>query len=39
MRVVIQQRHSMRREVAMFGLVAVSGIVTVAALLVPQLIG
>lgn len=39
MRVVIQQRHSARRELAMLGLVVLFGIVTVAALLVPQLIG
>lgn len=39
MRVVIEQRHSTRRELAMFGLVVLIGVVTVAALLVPQLIG
>lgn len=39
MRVVIEQTHSLRREMCILSLVIVSGVITVVALLVPVLAG
>ncbi|WP_255450281.1 hypothetical protein [Skermania sp. ID1734] len=39
MRVVIEQRHSMRREMVIVGLIMLFGAVTVVLLLVPGLFG
>jgi hypothetical protein len=39
MRVVIEQRHSARREVVFLTLMILFGLITVAVLLVPSLVG
>ncbi|RBO90743.1 hypothetical protein DFR74_105145 [Nocardia puris] len=39
MRVVIQQPHSIRRDVLVLGLLILFGVVTVALLLLPGLVG
>ncbi len=39
MRVVIEQHHSLRRELAILGLIVVFGIVTVVLLLLPGIVG
>lgn len=39
MRVVIEQSHSARRELAVLGLILLFAVVTVAVLLMPQMIG
>ncbi len=39
MRVVIEQRHSFRRELAILGLIVVFVIVTVVLLLLPGIVG
>jgi hypothetical protein len=39
MRVVIEQRHRARREMFVLGLIVLLGLITVAVLLVPGLVG
>ncbi len=39
MRVVIEQRHSARREMAVLGLIFLFALITVAVLLVPGMVG
>lgn len=39
MRVVIQQPHSLRRDVLAFGLLFLFGLLTLAVLLIPGLLG